>query len=124
MQITSLYTIHGHNDAKVARVMDEMQRLGAPSIRVVDCTDHYMAIEGTHRIEAAVRLDLMPKLVVLEQNELVASDSLDLDWLIPGESYTAGELAGELYNTGAGIYNIEDGLLRLVSNGDFVPGDE
>lgn len=123
-QTSILYTIHGHNEAKVARLMDEMKVLGAPTIRVVDCGDHYIAIEGVHRLEAAARLGIMPYLVVLEQDELVPSDSLDLDWLIPGENYTAGELAGEVYSRGSGIYKIEDGQLRLVSNGDFAPADE
>lgn len=72
---TTLYTIHGHNEARVLQVMEEMRTMGAPTIRVVDCGDHYMAIEGTHRLEAAARLEVAPNLVVLEQDELVAAAS-------------------------------------------------
>lgn len=121
--VTRLYTIHGHNDAKVLQVMDEMRRLGAPAVRVVDCADHYMALEGTHRLEAAARLGIVPNLVILAQDELVAADSLDWDYLQAGERYTAGELAAEVYSDGAGCYAIDqDGRLDLTFNGRFVPG--
>ncbi len=66
-----IYTMHGHNNRRVAEVMAEMEKLGTPSIRVVDCGDHYMAIEGTHRMEAACRLGIAPNLIVLDQDELV-----------------------------------------------------
>jgi hypothetical protein len=119
--ITTLYTIHGHSDAKVETVMTEMAMLGTPQVRVVDCGDHYMALEGTHRLEAAARLGIVPNLIVLEQDELVSADTLDWDYLQAGESYTAGELAGEIYSDGSGCYKIEDGLLRLIFNGRFIP---
>jgi hypothetical protein len=119
---STLYTIHGHNDVRVGEIMSEMQKLGAPHIRVVDCGDHYMAIEGTHRLEAAARLGLAPVLVVLDQDEMVEADSLDLDLLNGEESYTAGEIAGEVYTPGSGCYHLsEDGLLTLAFNGSWVP---
>ena len=114
---TTLYTIHGHNDAKVASVMDEMRSLGAPVVRVVDCGDHYMALEGVHRIEAASRLGIAPVLIVLDQDDQVAADSLDWQDLQSGETYAAGELAGEAGGVGCGSYSIDDGLLTLVFNG-------
>lgn len=116
-----LYTIHGHNDAKVEAVMAEMGTLGAPTIRVVDCGDNYMALEGTHRIEAAARLGIAPNIVILDQDDLVEADSLDWDYLQQGESYTAAELASEVYSDGCGCYRIEDGLLTLKFNGTHIP---
>ncbi len=119
---STIYTIHGHNDAKVQAVMVEMAKLGAPIIRVVDLGDSYMAIEGTHRLEAACRLGIAPELIVLEQSDMVEADSLDIDGLQAGESYTAGEIAGELESQGSGCYRIEyDGTLTLVFNGQFIP---
>ena len=106
---------------KIARVMGEMQSLGAPVVRVVDCGDHYMALEGVHRLEAAARLGIAPNLIVLDQDELVAADSLDWQDLQSGESYAAGELAGEINGDNRGGYRIDDGLLTLVFNGRFVP---
>lgn len=124
MTISALYTIHGHNEARVAQVMEEMQHLGAPSIRVVDCGDHYMALEGVHRFEAAARLEIAPKLIVLSQDDMVEASSLDWDWLLSGESYTAAELASEAYSQGSGCYRIEDdGTISLRFNGHHIPGD-
>ena len=117
----TLYTIHGHSETKVLVVMAEMTTLGAPTIRVVDCGDYLMALEGCHRLEAAARLGIAPELTILVQDELVEADSLDWPDLIAGESYTAGELAGEVSGDQRGCYRIEDGLLTLVFNGRFVP---
>ncbi len=41
--------------------------LGAPKIEVVDCGDHYQALEGSHRLAAAAVLDLAPELIIREQ---------------------------------------------------------
>ena len=121
--VTTLITIHGINETYLAAVMATMRTLGAPTVRVVDCGDHYVAVEGTHRIEAAARLGLAPVLDVLEQDTLVQADSLDLDWLQAGESYTAGEIAGEVYTVTSGIYRIErDGTVALVSASPIIPG--
>jgi hypothetical protein len=119
--VTTLYTIHGFNEAHVEAVMAEMRTLGAPTIRVVDCTDHYMAIEGTHRLEAAARLGLSPNLAVLDQDETIEIDSLDIDGLETDRPYTAGEIAAEVYSDGAGCYRIEDGQLTLAFNGRHIP---
>lgn len=123
MTISTLYTIHGHNDAKVARIMDEMWSLGAPVVRVVDCGDYYMALEGVHRLEAAARLGIAPKLIELAQDDLVAAASLDWQDLQSGESHSAGELAGEVSGDQRGCYKIDDGLLTLVFNGRFAPSE-
>lgn len=118
MKISTLYTIHGHNEAKVAAVMAEMATLGTPTIRVVDCGDYYMALEGVHRLEAAARLGIAPNLTVLESDALVEADSLDWPDLERGAaSYAAGELAGEVSGDQRGCYKIEDGLLTLTFNG-------
>lgn len=119
---TTLYTIHGHNERRVVEVIAEMQTRGAPTIRVVDCGDSYMALEGTHRLEAAARLGIAPNFEVLAGDDLVEADSLDVDTLQAGESYTAAELASEFYHGGCGCYRIEaDGTLELCFNGRFVP---
>lgn len=93
----TVYTIHDVDPEHLARVTAEMQTLGAPTIRVVDCGDHYRALEGTHRLHAAAALGLTPEFVVLAQDELVAADSLDWQDLVAGESYPAGELAYEMF---------------------------
>jgi len=110
-----IYTINKPGKEHLDEVIKEMRRLGSPTIRVVDCSDHYQAIEGSHRIEAARILRLPLNLEVLDQDDLVDADSLDLDCLIAGEQYTAGEVAAECHHMGAGCYEIdENGMLDLV----------
>lgn len=102
-----IYTIHAPEAAKLEAVKAEMQTLGAPVIRVVDCGDYYMALEGCHRIAAAHDLGIDPELVVYAQD-----DDLDItvfDWFDSanwgGTVYPAGEVAGELYSTQARAYS-------------------
>jgi hypothetical protein len=93
-----IYLIHKTDAEKLEAVKSEMLTLGAPTVRVVDCGDHYMAIEGTHRLAAAADLGIEPNLIILDQDDMVEADSLDMDYFEAGRSYTAGEIAGELHN--------------------------
>lgn len=111
----TLFTIHAVDEEKLAEVMAEMRVLGAPTIRVVNCGDYLMALEGVHRIAASARLGIIPVLEILDQDDLIHADSLDWQDLRSGEQYTAGELAGEAYSPSCGIYTIDfDGLLRAA----------
>jgi hypothetical protein len=85
-----------------------MRVRGAPTVRVVDCGDYLMALEGVHRIAAAAELGVAPELLVLEQDELVNASSLDWQDLQAGENYTAGELAGEAYSPSCEIYTLDE----------------
>lgn len=115
MRTTRLYTAHATHPGHLGYVTAEMRRRGAPTIRVVDCGDHYVALEGVHRLAAAADLGLAPILDVLAQDDPVATASLDVHGLAEGETYRAGEVARELYHPGSGCYAIEpDGRLRLV----------
>jgi hypothetical protein len=111
-----LYTMHAPQDAHLAEVIAAMRTLGAPTLRVVDCGDHYVALEGMHRLAACAELGMAPELVVLEHDDLVEGASLDLHHVWPDETYSAGELAGELWHMDMGCYRIDDdGTLSLVS---------
>lgn len=91
-------------------VKAEMEKLGVPEIKVVDCGDYYMALEGSHRIAAAAESGIVPELSIYGQDEII--DITIFDWYEPAnwseESYTAGEVAGELYSTQAVPYRFED----------------
>lgn len=95
-----IYAIHDTNPDKLAEVTAEMRERGAPTIEVVDCGDYYMALEGSHRIAAAHALNLMPKLIIREQDDEI--DITLYDWYEPQQwaetVYSAGEVAGELYS--------------------------
>lgn len=111
----TLYTIHDVDRSRLSGVVAEMVTLGSPRIRVVDCGDYLMALEGVHRIAAAAQLGMALDLVILGQEDLVAADSLDWQDLRAGESYTAGELAGEAYSPSCGIYRLrDDGTVEAV----------
>jgi hypothetical protein len=81
-----------------------MRVLGPPTIRVVDCGDHYQALEGSHRLAAAHTLGITPRLLIYAQDELI--DISCYDWFDPANwaagadtpQYPAGEVAGELFS--------------------------
>lgn len=112
--ISTIYLIHGTDPDHLEDVKAEMRRLGAPTIRVVDCGDHYFAIEGAHRLVAAAELGIVPHLVVLGQDDIVAADSLDINDLGLSVEYTASALACDLFDIDSKPINIEhDGALSL-----------
>lgn len=101
-----VYAIHAPDAAKLDVVKAEMLTLGPPTIRVVDCGDYYMALEGSHRLAAAADLDITPDFVVFAQDDMI--DVTAHDWYEVanwgGTEYPAGEVAGELYSTQARGY--------------------
>jgi hypothetical protein len=114
----TVYAIHAPNQKKLAAVLDEMKKAGAPIIKVVDCGDHYMALEGSHRLAAAARLNMTPEFIVYGNNDLISIDEFDwydtANWA--GITYLAGEVASELYSTQAVQYfsNEKMNLSKLV----------
>lgn len=98
--MSTIYAIHAPVAEKLETVKREMETLGAPTIRVVNCGDHYMALEGSHRLAAAHALGLEPELVVFEQDEML--DITQFDWFDEANwfetTYQAGEVAGELFS--------------------------
>ena len=71
----ALDAMHGLDAKHLRKVIEAMRTLGAPAIRAIDVGDRLLAIEGTHRLEAAARLGLTP---IIEVVETVPSDS-DVD---------------------------------------------
>ncbi len=98
--MSTIYAIHAPVAEKLETVQREMETLGAPTIRVVNCGDHYMALEGSHRLAAAHALGLEPQLIVFEQDEML--DITQFDWFDESNwvetTYQAGEVAGELFS--------------------------
>jgi len=88
-----LRLVHPTSPEHVEDVKVEMLRRGPPTIRVVDCGDCYMAIEGCHRLIAAAELGIVPVLHMLHEEDLVDVDSLETDLFPPSQTYTAGKIA-------------------------------
>ena len=98
--MTMIYAIHAPSADRLAAVKAEMLVLGVPTIQVVDCGDHYMALEGSHRLAAAHELGFIPELIVYSQEDVL--DVTQYDWYEAanwsGTKYTADEVAGELFS--------------------------
>ena len=54
-----------YTDGHLGEVLDAMQKLGAPTIEVVEWRGDYFAIEGSHRLAVAHHLGIVPLLIVL-----------------------------------------------------------
>ena len=68
---------HAHFDADhLETVTTEMQALGAPTIKAIDCGDHYVALEGAHRIRAAHALGLTPIIEAIEYDADAETDDV------------------------------------------------
>lgn len=111
----NIYTIHAIDEAKLAQVKADMADLGAPILRVVDCGEYWVAVEGMHRLRAACELGLAPQFEVLAQDEPLDVASMDICDMFADGDYTAGDVAGECYHAGSGMYVLgEDGTLTLA----------
>lgn len=96
----TVFAIHAPFADKLAEVTAEMEMLGAPTIEVVNCGDHFMALEGSHRLAAAHALGLKPELVIHEQSDLL--DISGYDWFDASNwaetRYTAAEVADAIFS--------------------------
>ena len=94
----TVYAIHAPFADRLAAVKAEMATMGTPTIRVVDCGDYLMALEGSHRLAAADALGITPEFVVYAQDDML--DITGFDWFDTANwadtVYAAGEVAGEL----------------------------
>jgi len=110
----TIYAIHHPDADKLAAIIAEMRDLGAPTIEAVDCSDYLMAIEGSHRLAAAHALGIAPIVTIHEQDDEVDVHGYDWDAsdygdLLEDRQYTAGEIAGALYDhTSAVAYAFDE----------------
>ncbi|MDD2794397.1 hypothetical protein [Acidocella sp.] len=89
---------HAHFDAAhLEAVKAEMLTLGAPAILAIDCGDHYVALEGAHRIRAAHDLGLTPVIIEVEYDADAETDDV-----APGsyqDNYTLAEIVGRAHKS-------------------------
>lgn len=108
----TIYTINRTKPEHLEAVKAEMIELGAPTIRVVDCADYYMALEGSHRLNAAKALGIEPNLIVFDQDDEIDITEYDwcdnANWVESDYKYTAGEVAGELFSLGSEQVRFDD----------------
>jgi len=96
----TIYAIHAPHPDHLTKVIAEMETMGAPTIEVVDCSDYYMALEGSHRLAAAHALGLKPILTIHGQDDVI--DITQFDWYESQNwaetKYPAGQVAGEAFS--------------------------
>lgn len=68
---------HEHFDERqLAEVKNEMLRLGAPTVKAIDCGEFLVALEGSHRLRAAYDLGLTPVIDEVEYSETAMTDDV------------------------------------------------
>ncbi|MET4683670.1 hypothetical protein [Brevundimonas faecalis] len=89
---------HADYDADhLAKVIEEMKVLGAPTIKAVDCGEHYVALEGSHRIRAAQALGMEVIIDEIEYSETITTDDV-----VPGgyqDTFTIAEVVDGSYQS-------------------------
>jgi hypothetical protein len=76
-----MYIVRPHkvyDEEKLKRIIKEMKELGTPTIKAVFDGEKFIAIEGSHRIEAAYKLGLIPNLEILDYDDEIKHDFEDL----------------------------------------------
>ena len=102
-----LYGLHDVSENHLDTVIAQMQTIGSPTIRAINCGDYYKAVEGTHRLAAAAILGLAVNIVLIEQDDVISASNLDLQDL-EDRDYTGAELFDEVYSSNCPIYKIAD----------------
>jgi hypothetical protein len=99
-----IYMINDTHPSKLYEVKEAMQHHGPPQISVVDMGDHYMALEGSHRLMAAKELGLLPELTIHQRGDRI--NPHDFDWgrnpltdYLHEDGLTAGDIAEILRDT-------------------------
>lgn len=90
--------VHTHFDAAhLERVKAEMLNLGAPVIKAVwmECYGVWAALEGCHRIRAALALGLTPEIEEIEYSDEITLAELGCD--DSGEDYTVAAIADDAH---------------------------
>lgn len=122
-----VYSLHQPRAAHLAAVTHLMRGLGAPLIRVVDCTDFWVAIEGTHRLRAACDLGVVPQFLVHEPNELITVANMDIADMFPDGTVQlpAHEVAQYCVGPGGSAYEVAaNGTLICVEPFTLFTGDD
>jgi len=76
-----IVTVNEIDQEHLATVVDQMIQLGAPTIRVVkdEAQGLFVALEGSHRLQAAASLGLTPVLKVLDHDDMIDCQDIGYD---------------------------------------------
>ncbi len=76
-----IWAKHEPEPGHLRDVLEDMRRLGPPTIRCVRWRGELYAIEGSHRLKAAFELGLTPNVIAIEADRFFGEDENWLDWL-------------------------------------------
>jgi hypothetical protein len=114
--MAQIITINAPDAEHLAHVIAEMQILGAPTIRCVRDADAglIVALEGSHRIAAAVELGLTPVITLLDDDAEITCDDLGYDdcgWF-GGEPARVADIRDRLAGA-MGMYAVMGPIYRI-----------
>lgn len=66
--------------ARLVEVAKDMRRLGPPTIRMMRDGEHFIAVEGEHRVAAAAILGISINAQLLDPEDMIDLDSVDVDF--------------------------------------------
>lgn len=75
----TIVTMHKFNEVHLSEVMKIAKQVGSVKVNVYDTGETIYCLEGVHRIEAAKLLGLPLTLVAKEWDDVVATDSEDVE---------------------------------------------
>jgi hypothetical protein len=93
---TTVITINETDADHLAHVIEQMRVLGAPTIRCArdEARGVLLALEGSHRIAAAIKLGIAPHLVALDDDTMLDCEEIGYDdcgWF-DGEPAAVGDI--------------------------------
>lgn len=96
----TIQALHTVDQEHLATVRSTMQHVGAPTIRAYWTGEMWQAIDGTHRLEAAAQLGLVPVIVEVAMADLVSHDIDDLanPCHVSDIAEYLGGMGGQLYH--------------------------
>jgi hypothetical protein len=77
--MTIIILVNEIDTDKLEAVKAEMEKLGSPTIRAIDAGDHFIAVEGSHRLRAAEELGLPVNIETVDDDGIVDLNTLDWD---------------------------------------------
>ena len=95
----TIYAMRAASPEYLNEVVEKMQTLGTPEIKAVFDGEAYWSLKGSHRIAAAEKLGLIPRIVEVSLEDEVLNEDIETDKLTPGKTYTAKEICDEVYSS-------------------------
>lgn len=105
MTTATVYAPNKTDADKLSEVKSQMSVLGSPQIRAYWTGDAWQAIEGSHRIAAAVELGLPVEIVEVGHDDVIPAGEHDYDGGY--DEMTVAQLIEAYYSWPEAVYEVE-----------------